>query len=138
MITTESFEIEKHYKVIASWWAAQNWPVLPLSHLPQTGIVVHLYGKPAAACWIYKTDSAYCLLEWIVADPTVRREARTNVLSVLISTAKIVAKAMGFQTIFLSSKHELLGQRLEAQGFEASDKGSTNYTHHIQGGKSWQ
>lgn len=138
MIATELFKPDQHYKAVCEWWTAQNWPVLPLTHLSQNGIVVCVDGKPAAACWIFKTDSAWCLLEFIVADPSVRRETRANVLSVLISTAKLVAKMMGFGAIFLSVKSQSLAARLEKQGFKANDTGVTSFTFNLMEEKPCQ
>jgi hypothetical protein len=127
MIAIERFQAEKHYETVSAWWAAAKWPAVPLSHLPQTGVVVTLEGKPAAATWIYKTDSALCWVEWIVADPKVRRMKRDAVLSVLISAARELAREMGFRSIFMSIKHESLARRIEAQGFMATESGMTNY-----------
>lgn len=134
MISTEFFQPEKHYEAIAKWWAAQNWPVIPLTHLPKTGVVVMFGDKPAAAAWLYKTDSAFCLLEWIVADPEIRREARASVLSVLVSTSKMLAAIMGFQSIFMTIKNESLASRIRPHGFRATDQGMTNYVCDLSGG----
>lgn len=135
MITLIPFNAAEHYSTISGWWTAQSWPVVPLDHLPQTGVVVTLAGKPAAACWIYKTDSAFALLEWIVADPEVRGEPRDSVLSTLISGAALLTRAMGFKTIHMSIKNASLAKRLEAQGFQPTDQGMTNYVLTFQGGE---
>jgi hypothetical protein len=127
MISVELLQADKHYETVTEWWKAQNWPVIPLSHLPKTGFLVSHDGKPAAAGWLYKTDSAMCWLEFIVASPEIRHEPRASVLSVLISSAKMAAELMGFQTVFMSIQNQSLGSRLEAQGFTASDKAMTNY-----------
>jgi hypothetical protein len=127
MITVEFFEPQKHYETVAGWWAAQDWPVMPLTHLPKTGFVVSHQGKPACAGWLYKTDSAMCWLEFIVASPEIRHEPRSAVLSVLVSSARMAAELMGFQTIFMSTASQSLGSRLGAHGFKASDKSMTNY-----------
>jgi hypothetical protein len=127
MISVDYFNPEKHYETVAAWWKASDWPVVPLSHLSQTGLVVSNNGAPAAAAWIYKTDSAFCILEFIVADPAVRREARTNVISVLVSAAKMLCRSMGFQSIYMSIKNDSLAKRIEAHGFKPTDKGMTSY-----------
>jgi hypothetical protein len=134
MITVGLFEPKTHYEAASKWWTDQKWPVLPLSHLPATGVVVSLRGAPAAAGWIYKTDSAFCLLEWIVADPSVRGEDRDAVLSVLISSAKTLAQVQGFQMIYMSIRNESLAKRLEANGFERQDEGMTSFICNLSGG----
>jgi hypothetical protein len=134
MIQVERFIPEKHYETIGEWWKAQKWPVLPLKTLSKTGIVVTLNDKPAAACWIYQTDSSICWLEWVVCNPEVRREARTDVLSTLIQSAKDVAQAMGFESIFTSLKNESMAHRIKSHGFHATDTGVTQYFCHLNGG----
>jgi hypothetical protein len=127
MISVDEFQTAKHYEMVCKWWEAQSWPIIPLSHLPQTGIIVSFEGSPSAVAWIYKTDSAFCLLEWITANPEIRREKRSSVLSALISSSKMIAKAMGFQSIFMSIKNQSLAKRIEPHGFAATDQGMTNY-----------
>lgn len=133
MISVERFIPGKHYETISKWWLQQKWPSVPLSHLPATGIVVTLDEKPAAAVWIYKTDSAFCWIEYIVADPQVRGEARDSVLSVLISSAKLSAQLLGFQTVHMSIRHQSLAKRIEAKGFQTADTGMTNYVCDLRG-----
>jgi hypothetical protein len=127
MLAVELFEPSKHYATICGWWTAQSWPPMPLTHLPQTGVVVMRDGKPAAAGWLIRTDTAICWLEWIVADPGVRHDERSEVLSVLISSCRVLAQVMGFQSIFSSSASESLSKRLDDHGIKATDR---RVTHH--------
>lgn len=135
MIAVELFKPEAHYEIAAKWWAAQSWPVIPLTHLPKTGVVVSCDGKPAACAWIYKTDSAICWVEWIVADPDVRHEKRAAVLSTLISAAKMTAELMGYQSAFMTIKNQSLAGRIEAHGFKTTEQGMTNYICDLSGRK---
>lgn len=123
----ELFVAEQHYSTISKWWERQKWPVVPLSHLSSTGIVISYDGKIAAAGWVYKTDSSVCLLEMIVADPDVKGEPRELVLSCLLDTAKLTAKSMGFNTIFMLTGNKSLMGRLETKEFIPFSHNSTNY-----------
>lgn len=134
MTTVELFSPEKHYVSVSSWWIAQKWPVIPLSHLPRFGIVVSDGPTPAAAGWIYQTDSAFCIFEWIVANPEIRGDPRDRALSLLIDEAKSAAKAMGFSTIFMSVRNQSLLKRLRDRGFTADDVNMTNLTLDLKGG----
>ena len=126
MTTTVRFEADLHYNKISSWWKAQNWPVIPLSHLADIGIVSCVDEKPIAAGWLYRTDSAFCVFEWIVADPEVRGETRDLALGHLISSGKDLAKELGFQSIFMSVRNQSLIGRLTKAGFKVSDENMTN------------
>lgn len=134
MIRIELFDPQKHYETVCQWWAAQGWPKLPLTHLPQTGVIVFSGDSPAAAGWIYKTDSAYCWLEYIVANPDVRGEARASAISTLVSSAKCIAKVMGFQSCIMWLENESLAKRISAHGFEPTDKGVTGYSCDLRKG----
>jgi hypothetical protein len=133
MISFDLFTPEKHYDLVSDWWKFHGWNVLPLTHLSQTGIVVNFDGIPSAAAWIYRTDSAFCLLEWIVASPEIRREKRTEVLNALISKSKEVAKNMGFKSIFVTARHESLISRLTQNEFQVCDTGMKNLIFNIGG-----
>lgn len=126
-LSVELFHPDTHYAAIQEWWKKQNWPILPLTHLSQTGLVVKVGDVPAAAAWLYKSDSAFCWLEWVVANPEVRHAERDSALSVLISTGRVLAQTMGFQSIYMSVGSASLAHRIEAHGFAATDKGVTNF-----------
>lgn len=127
MIEFEFFKPNKHYLIVSKWWSEQKWPVIPLSHLSQTGILVSHNGIPAACAWIYKTDSAFCWLEWTVANPEVRHEERSLAISGLVSCAKMLAKSMGFESIFMNLKSVSLATRIEKHGFTKTEENTANY-----------
>lgn len=124
-----------HYEIVSSWWKQHNWPVIPLSHLPQLGFVSFIDDIAAAAGWLYQTDSAFCIFEWIVVNPEIRREKRTLALNALIKKAKEAAKVMEFETIFMSVRHAPLVSRLEKHGFVPRDQHMTNLVYSNLGSK---
>lgn len=132
-VTVTRFIPELHYAEISRWWKAAKWPVIPLDHLAQVGIVSVVNGIPAAAGWIYQSDSAFCLFEFMVANPSVRAERRHAGFSALFSEAKAAAQRLGFQTIIMSVSNDSLIRRLEANGFSVSDRGMTNLIYKVGG-----
>lgn len=133
-LSFETFIPELHYEMLSNWWLGHNWPSPPVSHLPTYGIISNLNGKPSAAGFIYQTDSAFCLFEWIIVNPEVRRAERSEAISGLIEKAKEVARELGFQTIFMSVKSESLIGRLAKHGFQINDRSMADLTFHLQGG----
>ncbi len=117
MIRYELFSPEKHYEEIVSWWKNQKWDAIPLSHLPKVGIIVYHSDKPSWAAWIYKTDSAFCILDWIVANPEIRKNERTETFNYLIDISKEISKNLGFKTIFTVTRGESLINRLKKSSF---------------------
>lgn len=125
-IKTELFEAEKHYEAVCSWWKAESWPQVPLNHLPKYGVVISVDDIPACAAWLYQTDSQISWLEWVVANPEVRREKRAAALDELVLTLKNMANRMGFETIFMTARSAPLISRMEKHGFISTDKSMTN------------
>lgn len=121
-----AFSPEKHYETICIWWGSYDWPNVPLSHLPPTGLVVEADGSPVCAGFIYFTQSAFCLFEWIVADKAAEKATRTEALDKLIIGAKDLCKVNGVSSIFTSVRNVGFVWRLEKHGFKVTDKGMTN------------
>lgn len=125
------FVAEDHYAAISGWWMREDWHVIPLDHLPKIGLVAVVEGTPSAAGWIYQTDSAFCLFEFMIANPEVRGDLRAKALTALFEEVKKRAKELGFKTVFMSVSNDSLIKRLEAQGFQTGDRGMTNLTFRI-------
>lgn len=128
------FSPQEHYSMVCDWWTAAGLHSMPLSHLSRLGFVSFSGETPACAGWLYQTDSAFCLFEFVIANPEVRREKRSEALDNLISTAKIVAGAHGFKSIFVNTQSSSLGLRLSKHGFVETDKGMTNFICNVHGG----
>lgn len=124
-VTADAFRPDQ-IEIAHEWWRAQSWPELPLEMLSKTGVVTSVDGEPAAMGWFYKSDSTLGYMEWIVANPKIRREKRTAALNLLIEELLKRAKEAGFTLIFMSVHNESLKNRLEKQGFQATDKNMTN------------
>ncbi len=122
----EFFEPEKHYFEIKSWWKFHNWSCVPLNHLPKIGIVVYTGDKMACAAWLYQTDSAICIIDWVIANPEIRKQERTDCLDFLITALKDAAFSLGFGSIFTFTRHSLLISRLEKHNFKNTSDGMVN------------
>lgn len=121
----ERFNTAEHYDLICSWWAAHQWPKVPLDHLPG-GYVVVSRGKPVCAGFVYFTGTAFCLFEWIVASPESGLKERAQALDTLISGVKLICAQAGVKSVFMSMRHNGLIAKLEKHGFVRTDEGMTN------------
>ena len=111
------------YKEICGWWQAQGWPPIPLSDLPNTGVIVHVNGEPSAAGFLYKTDSSFCVLEFIVGNPKADKAYRRRGIDVLLEALLTKAKTAGYTRVFSSIQHPRLEQAYLAAGFTVTDTG---------------
>lgn len=133
LVRFEAFEPLKHYEEICKWWLNEKFDPIPLSHLPTNGIVVYSKDKMACAAWIYKTDSAFCILDWYVANPEIRKKERSNCLDYLIEVAKKTSTTMGFSSIFTTTNHSSLMSRLEKNDFSVMSKNMNNLILNLKG-----
>lgn len=115
-----------HYEIVKKWWAAHEWNVIPPRYLPLHGFIVFDDETPICAAWIYRTDSLFALLEYVVANPEVKGERRAKGLDMLIASAKYKAHELGHKSIFMSTDHELLIKRLKKHGFDEQNKGMSH------------
>lgn len=132
MTSVVRFNAEAHYMDVASWWKEEGWPVMPLNFLSANGLVCYWGDEPAMAAWVYRTDSDFCLFEFIVANPKIRKDKRANCFRELFKSGKILAKEMGFKTMLVMARNDSLISRLEKEKFEIADEGMTHLTFNLE------
>lgn len=115
------------YAEVASWWEAQGWPVIPPEMLPGTGVVV----PGLAAGFLYKTDSAIAILEFVVANPASDKMERRAALDAVIEALLAYAALVGARAVFTSCQHPSLLARYQNHGFQITDTGMTNLIRRI-------
>lgn len=115
-------DFSKDYEILERWWKEHNWlPVHP-SLLPKTGFIV----DEVCAGWLYKTDSAFALLEFVVSDKNAEKDRRDKALNILINSLLEEADKAGFKVVFTSLEHPKLIERYQKFGFKVTDKNMTN------------
>lgn len=117
------FDKERDYKTVAHWWANyKGWgAVVPIEFLPEHGYIV----DDVCAGFLYKTDSKFALLEWVIANPESDATTRSEALDQLIPAILREAKALGFGAVYSSTKHSKLIDRYIKHGFHIGDTGVT-------------
>lgn len=110
------------YPMISTWWAARQWPSLPIEMLPKNGFVVDNY----CAGFLYSTDSQICWMEFLVSNPATDSKARNEAMNLLIATLLGRAKDLGFSIIFTSVIDEKLKNRYQTHDFIVTETGMTN------------
>lgn len=116
------FEITKDYPQVADWWFEQKWPIIDTKHLPRIGFIVDGY----CAGFLYQTDSAFGLLEFVIANPKTDKEERSKALDLLLETLIKQAKELNIKSLFTSLEHPKLLERYKKHGFNVSDTNMTN------------
>jgi hypothetical protein len=109
------------YPVLCEWWEAYGWPPAPQDHLPKTGLII----PGICAGFLYRTDSAFALLEFVVGNPKVKD--KEEALTLLISDLCHIAKQSGFKSVFTSLNHVKLMRVYTKVGFVSTDTNVTNF-----------
>lgn len=118
---------ELDYPMLYRWWLEHKFPPPPLEALPKVGVIV----EDCAAGFIYQTDSCIAWLEWIVVDPTCDKIKRRQALDGLVKELSQLAKEKGYKTLFSSSVHPGLIERLKQAGFMVGDNNTTQLIRNI-------
>ena len=111
------------YSTVCEWWAAHKWPVIAYELLPSTGLIV----EDRCAGFIYKTDSGFCLFEWVVSNPNTNKEERSEALDTLINEGIKLSKEMGFKVIFTCVSHPKLIERYKKHEYQVTDSNVTTF-----------
>lgn len=107
---------------INHWLELREWPQFEAHVLPKTGFII----KDTAVGFLYKTDSSFCLMEWLVTNPLKSSEERDKALNQVIEALVQNAKDSGFKLIFSSLSDQGLVKRYTNSGFIVTDNNMTN------------
>ena len=126
---------EEDYKTICAWWKWWRWTPLPKTALPdnaKSGFMVEKNNKPIVAGFIYETNSASVLLEWIVSDPEYRDNDRREAVELLITEAEKSTKALGYNYMFTIGRNKRLIDTHKKLGWFVDDKPSHEITKKLK------
>ena len=87
---------ENDWDTLVSWWDAwPTWVNPPKDFLPDNGtggLIIEKNNTPIVAGFLYFTNSAAVLLEWIISNPEYKEKDRREAIETLIQSAEIFCK----------------------------------------------
>lgn len=125
------FEKIEHYEDVCYWWSQHDWSQLPRDALPKTGFIV----EGVAAGFLYKTDSQFAILEFIISNKNAKKEDRKQAVDLVVKNLIDEAKNSGYNLIFSSICHPSLMTIYENNGLIKTD---TNMTNYVWRNTEWQ
>tara|TARA_R100000329_G_scaffold148655_1_gene137797 strand:+ start:188 stop:649 length:462 start_codon:yes stop_codon:yes gene_type:complete len=102
---------DSDWDTLVSWWRWWRWPVVQKDFLPENGtggIMVEKDGIPIVAGFLYCTNSATVILEWIVSNPKYKDKDRKQAIEMLIKEAEKVSKETGYKYMFSIGRNKHL------------------------------
>jgi hypothetical protein len=121
----EKFNADKHYSIILDWWKKHDWQPVPPEALSTTGFMAYKDEIPLATGFLYDTDSAFSILEWIVGNPDIDHELRGEGLDTVIKGLLLVSDARGKKYVHTIVEHKRLIERYEKFQFQKTDTNMT-------------
>ena len=115
------FHFEQDYPVIADWWRKWKWEPVQPKYLPPTGIMIENNDKMICCCFIYRTDTVWCIIDWFLMNPEAKKEDRKGCLDFLLKEALKKAKSMGFEICDSMVRKESLMKVMEDNGYNRTE-----------------
>ena len=120
------------WETLNKWWSTwPGWTSPSKDFLPENGtggIMIEKDGVPIVAGFIYETNSASVLLEWIVSDPEYRDCDRGQAVELLITEAEKLTKTLGYHYMFTIGRNKRLIDTHKKLGWSVDDKPSHEIT----------
>ena len=127
---------ESDWETLLKWWDSwPDWTAPSKDFLPDNGtggIMIEKNNKPIVAGFIYETNSASVLLEWIVSDPEYRDNDRGEAVELLITEAEKSTKALGYNYMFTIGRNKRLIDTHKKLGWFVDDKPSHEITKKLK------
>lgn len=118
------------YNIACKWWGFWKFPAPPIEFLPDNMLCAYNKETPICIAFLYRTDSQISWLEFVVANNEASKADRANGIELVLSSAKILASALGFGSIFTTSKNQSLNKKLENK-YTKTDEGVTHFVGRI-------
>lgn len=117
---------ESDYDTAREWFLAWGWPVMGPTLFPNSGFVAEKDGVPVAMVWLYLTNSAWGVMEWLVRNPKADKEVARQALPLLVEKVKETSWGVGIEVIFTSVQHPNVIKLYKDLGFDLGDQNMTN------------
>ena len=119
----KEFKAEEHFETVASWWKFWRWNAHPTpAVLSDIGYIVEKDGLDLCAGWLFTTNSVIGSMEYIIGNPFVDKDVRSDALDFLIECLFQRNLKEGKLVFMTNIKNESLAKRLVKLGFLEGDQ----------------
>jgi len=126
---------ENDWDTLVSWWDAwPSWVNPPKDFLPDNGtggLIIEKNNIPIVAGFLYFTNSAAVLLEWIISNPKYKEKDRKEAIETLIESAEIFCKNNNKKYIFSIGRNKSLINIHKKLNWHIDEKPSYEITKNI-------
>ena len=126
---------ENDWDTLVSWWDAwPTWVNPPKDFLPDNGtggLIIEKNNTPIVAGFLYFTNSAAVLLEWIISNPEYKEKDRREAIETLIQSAEIFCKNNNKKYMFSIGRNKSLINIHKKLNWSIDEKASYEITKQI-------
>tara|TARA_A100001388_G_scaffold232048_1_gene184569 strand:+ start:16443 stop:16850 length:408 start_codon:yes stop_codon:yes gene_type:complete len=126
---------ENDWDTLVSWWDAwPTWVNPPKDFLPDNGtggLIIEKNNIPIVAGFLYFTNSAAVLLEWIISNPEYKEKDRKEAIETLIQSAEIFCKNNNKKYMFSIGRNKSLINIHKKLNWSIDEKASYEITKQI-------
>jgi len=128
-MTVKPFSHLRDFEEITSWirpYSDIKEP-LPKEFLSKTGFIAEENGQKLAVAWLVMTNAQVAWVRWIVGNPKISKEKRSEALDTLIDVIKQEAKEQGYVFLLSLANMPVVSNRFKKHGFIEGDSDMTQY-----------
>jgi len=117
---------EDDYAMVNQWWIDNGWPEgLPSNYLPENGMIAYDKKGDIACGWLYKTDSDFCIITWMVAITHRSKKTKYQALEFTMGCLEMLGESLNYKAVFSFYKQQGLVGICKKSGYTFNDGKTT-------------
>jgi hypothetical protein len=126
-LEARSFSYFEDYEVFCEWCVGHGKEPLPLTYLPETGLVISQKGEPIVMLFLYFDDSTpTCFVERAITRPGLSVQSAAQGLCQAVEAAKECSLARGADLMILRAPKGMARYAIARLGFEVEEYNVVN------------
>lgn len=112
-------DLNKYYPLLEEWWKGKGdkWNTIPPQYLSTTGFIIKDQREYICAAWLYRTDSKYGVINWVITNNHSKPRTKKRCLEFLLQKIQGYAEFINIDMLYLVMETKSLKKILGEQGF---------------------
>lgn len=126
-------DFNKYYPIFKEWWEGKKGfkPIDP-QLLSSNGIIIEDKTDLLCAGWIYRTDSLYGVINWIITNNSQDGFRKRKALNFLLKKLEERAKQLGIALIYIPMETKSIKNLLNKEGWINTSNGISEFFKQIE------
>ncbi len=112
-------DFNKYYALLKTWWDGKGgqWEAIRPEFLSSRGMIIKDKDKYVCAAWLYTTDSAFGVINWVISNNESDPKTKKKCLEFMLGKLEDYARFLGVGVIYMTMETRSLKNILSEQGF---------------------